>query len=60
MEAGTRSRWNGAPRTAPGAVGAGCCMRARLGDWMRLGELLANDGVFEANQLTPPRFVTSC
>ena len=30
-----------------------------LGDWMRLGELLANDGVFEANQLTPPRFVTT-
>ena len=36
---------------------AGCCMRARLGDWMRIGEVLANDGVFEGNQLTPPRFV---
>lgn len=33
-----------------------CCLRARLGDWMRIGEALANDGVFEGNQLTPPRF----
>jgi CubicO group peptidase (beta-lactamase class C family) len=39
------------------AAGAGCCIRARLGDWMRVGELLANDGVFEGNQFTPPRFV---
>ena len=31
---------------------------ARIGDWMRLGELLANDGVFQGNQLTPPRYVT--
>ena len=36
---------------------AGCCIRARLGDWMRIGEVLANDGVFEGTQLTPPRFV---
>ena len=38
--------------------GAGCCVRARLGDWMRVAELLANDGVFEGNQFTPPKFVT--
>ena len=25
---------------------------------MRVGVLLANDGVFEANQFTPPRYVT--
>ena len=25
---------------------------------MRVGELLANDGVFEGNQFTPPRYVT--
>jgi len=31
---------------------------ARIGDWMRIGELLANDGVFEGNQFTPPRYVT--
>jgi CubicO group peptidase (beta-lactamase class C family) len=36
---------------------AGCCIRARLGDWMRIGEVLANNGVFEGNQLTPPRYV---
>jgi CubicO group peptidase (beta-lactamase class C family) len=41
----------------PNAAGAGCCIRARLGDWMRIGELLANDGVFAGNQFTPPRFV---
>jgi CubicO group peptidase (beta-lactamase class C family) len=37
---------------------AGCCIRARLGDWMRIAEVLANNGVFEGNQLTPPRFVS--
>jgi hypothetical protein len=36
---------------------AGCCIRARLGDWMRIGEVLANNGIFEGNQLTPPHFV---
>jgi CubicO group peptidase (beta-lactamase class C family) len=41
------------------AVRADCCLRTRLGDWMRVGELLANDGVFEANQFSPPRFVTT-
>jgi CubicO group peptidase (beta-lactamase class C family) len=41
----------------PKGAGAGCCIRARLADWMRVAELLANDGVFEGNQLTPPRFV---
>jgi len=37
---------------------AGCCISARLGDWMRIGEVLANNGVFEGNQLTPPRYVS--
>jgi CubicO group peptidase (beta-lactamase class C family) len=41
----------------PEGVRAHCCLRARLGDWMRIGELLANDGSFEGNQLTPPRYV---
>ncbi len=44
-------------RRAHGAT-AGCCVTARIGDWMRVGELLANDGVFEGNQFTPPRYVT--
>lgn len=41
----------------PTGAGAGCCIRARVGDWLRVAELLANDGVFEGNQFTPPRFV---
>jgi len=33
-------------------------VRARIGDWMRIGETLANNGVFEGSQLTPPRYVS--
>lgn len=40
-----------------GRLRAGCCLRMNVGDWMRIGELLANDGVFEGNQLMPPGFV---
>jgi CubicO group peptidase (beta-lactamase class C family) len=40
-----------------GTIRADCCFTARIGDWMRLGELLANDGVFAGNQFTPPRYV---
>jgi CubicO group peptidase (beta-lactamase class C family) len=42
----------------PDGVRPDCCLRARLGDWMRIGEVLANDGSFEGSQLTPPRYVT--
>jgi CubicO group peptidase (beta-lactamase class C family) len=42
---------------AHGRVRAGCCLRARLGDWMRVGELLAHDGRFEGNEFTPPGFM---
>ncbi|HTU66005.1 MAG TPA: hypothetical protein VMF52_08650 [Steroidobacteraceae bacterium] len=57
MEGGTFSM---ARRSAegPGAVRASCCMTARLGDWMRVGELLSRHGVFEGNELVPPDFVT--
>jgi CubicO group peptidase (beta-lactamase class C family) len=41
----------------PGGVSAACCVRARIADWMRIGELLANRGVFEGNQYAPPRYV---
>ncbi|MEJ0084828.1 MAG: hypothetical protein WDO72_04060 [Pseudomonadota bacterium] len=57
MEAGELVFAGGGGALRPKAAGAGCCIRARLGDWMRVGELLANDGVFEGNQFTPPRFV---
>lgn len=39
-----------------GHIRAGCCLRARLSDWMRVGALIANHGVFEGNQLSPPDF----
>jgi len=48
----------GSTRLRPQGVDAGCCIRARVGDWMRVAEALAHDGVFEGNQLTPPGFVT--
>jgi hypothetical protein len=57
MEAGTFTMERRSAE-GPGGVRASCCMTARIGDWMRLGELLANDGVYNANQLTPPKFVT--
>jgi CubicO group peptidase (beta-lactamase class C family) len=40
----------------PAGVSASCCLRARIGDWMRLGELLLNEGTYEGNELMPPRF----
>jgi CubicO group peptidase (beta-lactamase class C family) len=57
MEAGNLAFEGGGGMQRPRAAGAGCCIRARLGDWMRVAELLANDGVFAGNQFTPPRFV---
>lgn len=48
----------GDSKLRPKAVNAACCVRVRLGDWMRIGELLANDGSFEGTQLTLPRYVT--
>lgn len=47
---------NGAAKIRANA--AACCgVSARISDWMRIGEMLANDGVFEGNQFTPPRYV---
>jgi len=48
----------GASAWRPKGVDAGCCVRARIGDWMRVAEALANDGVFEGNQLAPPGYVS--
>jgi CubicO group peptidase (beta-lactamase class C family) len=58
MGAGSLEFRTGDSRKRPESVRADCCVRARVADWMRLGELLAHDGVFEANQFTPPRYVT--
>ena len=57
MEAGDLEFAGEGGALRPRGAGAGCCIRARLGDWMRVAELLANDGVFEGNQFTPPRFI---
>jgi CubicO group peptidase (beta-lactamase class C family) len=56
MEAGsfTMARRNA---DGPGAIRASCCMTARLGDWVRVGEMLARDGVYEGNELAPRDFV---
>jgi CubicO group peptidase (beta-lactamase class C family) len=51
---------SGSPTTAEAGRGERRLLRAaRIGDWMRIGELLAHDGVFEGNQFTPPRYVHS-
>lgn len=42
--------------SSAGHTRAGCCFGARLSDWMRIGALIANDGVFEGNQFLPPAF----
>jgi CubicO group peptidase (beta-lactamase class C family) len=55
---GELSFHRGGAKVRGNAAVAICCVDARISDWMRVGELLANDGVFEGNQFTPPRFVT--
>lgn len=42
-----------------GMAHASCCLRARLGDWMRIGELLATDGKSGGQQMLPPGWVRS-
>ncbi len=40
-----------------GTAHASCCLRARIGDWMRVAQLLANDGKYEGEQVLPPGWV---
>ena len=40
-----------------GSAHADCCLLARQGDWLRLGELLANDGRFEGDEIVRPKWV---
>lgn len=42
-----------------GTAHASCCLQARLSDWMRIGQLLANDGKFEGEQVLPPGWIRS-
>ena len=34
-----------------------CCLVARHGDWLRLAELMMNDGVFQGERVLPPAWV---
>ena len=42
---------------AGGTAHASCCLRARVGDWMRIAQLLANDGKYEGEPVLPPGWV---
>ncbi len=42
---------------AGGTAHADCCLLARQGDWVRLGELLASGGRFEGDEVVTPRWV---
>jgi CubicO group peptidase (beta-lactamase class C family) len=42
--------------SSAGHTRAGCCLGARLSDWLRIGTLIANGGVFEGNQFLPPAY----
>lgn len=46
-----------APRK--GLADVSCCARARIADWLRVGQLLARDGEIEARQYAPPGFVAA-
>jgi hypothetical protein len=44
--------------SAPGSpVPADCCFHARVLDWLRVGDLLVEDGQFEGKQVAPPGWV---
>jgi CubicO group peptidase (beta-lactamase class C family) len=42
---------------AGGMAHADCCLIARQGDWVRLGELLASGGRFEGDEVVTPKWV---
>jgi len=44
---------------ASGVARADCCIRARRGDWMRIAEVLANDGKFQGEQIVTPGWITN-
>lgn len=41
-----------------GDARADCCLAARHGDWMRLAELLVNDGVYQGTEVVPRQWIT--
>ncbi len=40
-----------------GTAHADCCLLARQGDWIRVGELLANNGRYQGDEIMPPGWV---
>jgi Beta-lactamase len=40
-----------------GVAWAHCCLRARRGDWLRIGEMLVSDGRFQGEEIVPPDWV---
>jgi CubicO group peptidase (beta-lactamase class C family) len=40
-----------------GTAHASCCLRARVGDWMRIAQILANGGKYEGEQVVPAEWV---
>jgi hypothetical protein len=45
--------------SSPGQpIPADCCFHARLSDWLRVGDLLVEDGRFEGEQVVPPGWVS--
>jgi CubicO group peptidase (beta-lactamase class C family) len=56
MGAGPLSLGIDGKTSSAGFERAGCCLRARLSDWMRIGAMIANAGVLEGNQYVPPEF----
>jgi CubicO group peptidase (beta-lactamase class C family) len=42
---------------AGGSAHAGCCMLARQGDWIRIGQLLARDGNYRGDEVVRPGYV---
>jgi CubicO group peptidase (beta-lactamase class C family) len=53
---GAADAWLWLDRTG-GTAHADCCLMAQQGDWLRLGELLANDGRFEGDEVVSPKWV---
>jgi CubicO group peptidase (beta-lactamase class C family) len=43
---------------AGGAAHADCCLLARQGDWIRVGQLLVSDGRYRGSELLRPAWVT--
>ena len=54
---GAADAWLWLDRTG-GTAHADCCLLARQGDWVRLGELLASSGRFEGDEVIAPKWLS--